>query len=92
MAQSRRLGVLGLTTSLKGLKNSPKLTPRAAKIAASASTVTPLSPRSSLTHDQHRPEGAKPVHQLADPDVVIRYPPCLMSAVLRVRQQYSSVN
>ncbi len=42
------LGVLGLTTCLKGLKNSPRLTPRAASIAARASTVTPLSPRSSL--------------------------------------------
>ncbi len=47
-AYPRRLGVLGLTTSLKGLKNSLRLTPRAAKIAASASTVTPLSPLFSL--------------------------------------------
>lgn len=44
----RRLGVLSLTTSLNGLKNSPKPMPSAAKIAARASTVTPLSPRSSL--------------------------------------------
>ncbi len=42
------LGVLGVTTSLKGLKNSLRLTLRAAKIVARASTVTPLSPRSSL--------------------------------------------
>ncbi len=47
-AQPRRLGVLGLTTFVNGLKNSLRLTPSAAKIAASASTVTPLSPRSSL--------------------------------------------
>ena len=44
----RRLGVLGLTTFVNGSKNSPKLTPKAAKIAANASTVTSLSPRSSL--------------------------------------------
>ncbi len=44
----RRLGILGLTTSLNGRKNSLKVTSRAAKIAARASTVTPLSPRSSL--------------------------------------------
>ncbi len=44
----RRLGVLGLTTFPKGLKNLRRLTPSTAKIAASASTVTPLSPRSSL--------------------------------------------
>ena len=43
----RRLGVLGLSTFVNGLKNSLRLTPSAAKIAASASTVTPLSPRSS---------------------------------------------
>ena len=47
-AQPRRLGVLGLTTFVKGEKNSPSETPRGAKIAANASTVTPLSPRSSL--------------------------------------------
>ena len=47
-AQPRCLGVLGFTTSLNGLKNSPTLTPKADKIAASPSTVTPLSPRSSL--------------------------------------------
>ncbi len=33
---------------MKGLKNSPKVMPSAAKIAARESTVTPLSPRSSL--------------------------------------------
>ena len=42
------LGVLGRTTFVNGRKNSLKLTPSAAKIAASASTVTPLSPRSSF--------------------------------------------
>ncbi len=45
---ARLLGVLGLTTCLKGLKNSDSETPNAAKIAASASTVTPLSPRSGI--------------------------------------------
>ena len=43
-AQPRRLGVLGLTTLVNGRKNSPRLTPNAAKMVASASTVTPLSP------------------------------------------------
>ncbi len=42
--QPRRLGVLGLTTCLKGLKNSDSETPSGAKIAARESTVTPLSP------------------------------------------------
>ena len=37
-----------ITTFVKGEKNSPSETPRGAKIAANASTVTPLSPRSSL--------------------------------------------
>ncbi len=44
----RRLGRLGLTTFLKGEKNSCELTPSGARIAGSASTVTPLFPRSSL--------------------------------------------
>ncbi len=48
MSSGRRLGTLGLTTFVNDEKKSPKLTPKAAKIAASASTVTPLSPRSSL--------------------------------------------
>jgi len=47
-SQPRRLGTLGLTTFVKGEKNSPSETPSAAKMVASASTVTPLSPRSSL--------------------------------------------
>ncbi len=43
-AYPRHLSVLGLTTYLKGRKNSPRLTPNAAR----ASTVTPFLPRSSL--------------------------------------------
>jgi hypothetical protein len=48
MPKPRRLGVLGLTTFVNGAKKSPRLTPKAAKIAARESTVTPLSPRCSL--------------------------------------------
>ena len=47
-AHERRLGVFGLTTCLKGLKNSDRETPSGVKIAASESSVTPLSPRSDL--------------------------------------------
>ena len=43
-------GFLGLTTCLKGLKNSDSETPSGAKIAASVSTVTPLSLRSNPVH------------------------------------------
>ena len=44
----RCLGVLGFTTVVNGAKNSPRLTPSADKMVASASTVTPLSPLFSL--------------------------------------------
>ncbi len=42
MTDPRRLGVLGFRTSLNGLKNSPRVMPSGAKIAARACTVTPL--------------------------------------------------
>jgi hypothetical protein len=43
-SSQRRLG----PTFMNGARNSPSEMDKAAKIAASASTVTPLSPRSSL--------------------------------------------